>query len=73
MLAHLSVPRAGGSSELTGARATKTAGGEEAGCWAAGLAFSWSLVVMWLAHVGFMFNAVLIIRKIFSSPKLYIY
>lgn len=36
---------------------------EEVGYWADGLAFSWSLLVMWLAHVGFMFNAVLIIRK----------
>lgn len=66
------MPRAGHPSEPMGARATKTAGGEEVGCWADGLAFSWSLLVMWLAHVGVMFNAVLIIRKI-SPPKLYIY
>lgn len=42
-------------SEPPGARATKTAGGEVAGCQPDGLAFSWSLVVIWLAHVGFMF------------------
>lgn len=53
------------SSEPTGTRATKTAVGEDAAYQAVGLAFSWSSVVMWLAHVGFMFNAVLIIRKIF--------
>lgn len=66
------MPRACPPSEPMGARAAKTAGGEAAGCWADGLVFSWSLLVMWLAHVGVMFNAVLIIRKI-SSPKLYIY
>lgn len=32
--------------------------------WAVGLAFSGSSVGMWLAHVGFVFNAVPIIRRI---------
>lgn len=48
-----------------GQRVYTLPGGAGTGGWAVGQAFSGSSVGMWLAHVGFVFNAVPIIRRIF--------